>query len=53
MRPAYELIEDDGDTEAPEKPPELSEDEKIDLIKDNFDATEVVPDDEARESEAG
>ena len=53
LRPAYELIEDDGDAEAPEKPPELSEDEKIDLIKDNFDATEVVPDDEARESEAG
>jgi DNA polymerase III gamma/tau subunit len=53
MRPVYELIEEDGDAEAPEKPPELSEDEKIDLIKDNFDATEVVPDDEARESEAG
>ena len=53
MRPVYELIEEDGDAEVPEKPPELSEDEKIDLIKDNFDATEVVPDDEARESEAG
>ena len=26
--------------------------EKVDLIKDNFDATEVVPDEE-RESEAG
>jgi DNA polymerase-3 subunit gamma/tau len=53
MRPAYELIEDDGATEAPEESAELSEDEKIDLIKDNFDATEVVPDDEPRESEAG
>ena len=53
MRPAYELIEEDEDAEAPEKRPELSEDEKIDLIKDNFDATEVVPDDEPRESEAG
>ena len=39
--------------EAPEKPAELSEEEKIALIKDNFDATEVVPDDDARESEAG
>jgi hypothetical protein len=30
----------------------MSEDEMIDLIKDNFDAREVGPDD-ARESEAG
>ncbi len=52
MRPAYELIEADEQAEAPEKPTELSEEEKIDLIKDNFDATEVVSDD-ARESEAG
>ena len=30
----------------------MSEDDLIDLIKDNFDASEVAPDD-ARESEAG
>ena len=30
----------------------MTEDEMIDLLKDNFDASEVVPDD-ARESEAG
>jgi DNA polymerase-3 subunit gamma/tau len=53
LRPGYELIEDDVSADAPEESPELSEEEKIDLIKDNFDATEVVPDDDARESEAG
>jgi DNA polymerase-3 subunit gamma/tau len=53
LRPAYELIEeDDSPAAAPDESAELSEEEKIDLIKDNFDATEVVPDD-ARESEAG
>jgi DNA polymerase III subunit gamma/tau len=52
MRPAYELIEGDEPAAAPEQTAELSEEEKIDLIKDNFDATEVVPDEE-RESEAG
>jgi DNA polymerase III subunit gamma/tau len=52
MRPAYELVEEDGSTATPETTGELSEEEKIDLIKDNFDATEVVPDEE-RESEAG
>jgi DNA polymerase-3 subunit gamma/tau len=53
MRPAYELIEGSEPAAAPEAETQLSEDEKIDLIKDNFDATEVVPDDDARESEAG
>ncbi len=52
LRPVYELVEEDGPAEAPEESAELSEEEKIDLIKDNFDATEVVPDD-TRESEAG
>jgi DNA polymerase III gamma/tau subunit len=52
MRPAYELIEEDTEDAGPERPSELSDEEKIDLIKDNFDATEVVPDEE-RESEAG
>jgi DNA polymerase-3 subunit gamma/tau len=53
MRPAYELIDGDEPAATPEIENELSEDEKIDLIKDNFDATEVVPDDDERESEAG
>jgi DNA polymerase-3 subunit gamma/tau len=53
LRPAYELIEeDDSPAAAPDESAELSEEDMIDLIKDNFDATEVVPDD-ARESEAG
>jgi hypothetical protein len=52
LRPIYELVED-GAPETAEPSAELSEEEKIDLIKDNFDATEVVPDDDARESEAG
>jgi DNA polymerase III subunit gamma/tau len=53
MRPAYELIEADPSDAAPEEgSTEMSEDEMIDLIKDNFDASEVASDD-ARESEAG
>jgi DNA polymerase-3 subunit gamma/tau len=53
MRPAYELI--DGENQATadaEDSTEMSEDDLIDLIKDNFDASEVPPD-EPRESEAG
>jgi DNA polymerase-3 subunit gamma/tau len=53
MRPAYELI--DGENQATagaEDSTEMSEDDLIDLIKDNFDASEVAPD-EPRESEAG
>ncbi|MGA9634378.1 MAG: hypothetical protein WBQ41_03970, partial [Solirubrobacterales bacterium] len=52
LRPVYELIEEDVTEVAPQASAELSEEEKIDLIKENFDATEVVPDD-TRESEAG
>jgi DNA polymerase III subunit gamma/tau len=52
LRPAYELIESQNESADQEKSPELSDEEKVDLIKDNFDASEVVPDD-ARESEAG
>jgi DNA polymerase III subunit gamma/tau len=52
LRPAYELIESDEQEAAPPASTEMSEDEMIDLIKDNFDASEVAPDD-ARESEAG
>jgi DNA polymerase III subunit gamma/tau len=53
MRPAYELI--DGENQATadaEDSTEMSEDDLIDMIKDNFDASEVAPD-EPRESEAG
>jgi DNA polymerase-3 subunit gamma/tau len=53
LRPVYELVEEDAPASTPEESADLSEDEKVDLIKDNFDATEVVPDDDARESEAG
>jgi hypothetical protein len=52
MRPAYELIEEDVPAAAPEESTEMTEEEMVDLIKDNFDASEVVSDD-ARESEAG
>jgi hypothetical protein len=52
MRPVYEVIEEENQPSAPEASAEVSEEDMIDLIKDNFDATEVVSDD-ARESEAG
>jgi DNA polymerase-3 subunit gamma/tau len=52
LRPAYELIESDEQDAAPAESNEMNEEDMIDLIKDNFDATEVVSDD-ARESEAG
>jgi DNA polymerase-3 subunit gamma/tau len=52
LRPAYELT-DEENAEAPaEEATAMSEEEMIDLIKDKFDASEVVPED-ARESEAG
>jgi hypothetical protein len=52
LRPAYELIDDQDEIPAPEASAAMDEEDLIDLIKDNFDASEVVPDD-ARESEAG
>ncbi len=53
MRPAYELIDEENQATADaEDSPEMSDDDLIDLIKDNFDASEVPPD-EPRESEAG
>jgi DNA polymerase III subunit gamma/tau len=51
VRPIYELIDDHKQDAASEKG-ELSEEEIVDLVKDSFDASEVVRDD-ARESEAG
>jgi DNA polymerase III subunit gamma/tau len=52
IRPAYELIEDDSQAVDSSESAEMGEEDLIDLIKDNFDASEV-PTDEARESEAG
>ena len=52
LRPVYELIDEPGEGAAPEKAPEMSEDELVDLVKDSFDASEVAPED-ARESGAG
>ncbi|HEY1238672.1 MAG TPA: hypothetical protein VGE91_10050, partial [Solirubrobacterales bacterium] len=52
LRPVYELLESPGEDADKEKATEMSEDELVDMVKDNFDATEVVSDD-ARESEAG
>ena len=48
MRPVYEVVE--GDESAPateERAAEMSEDDLIDMIKDNFDASEVAPESEA------
>jgi DNA polymerase-3 subunit gamma/tau len=51
LRPAYELTED-GSGEVGEDLTEMSDDDLIEMIKTNFDAREIDPD-EARESEAG
>jgi DNA polymerase III subunit gamma/tau len=51
LRPAYELIEEDVPASAGEGNRAIDEEDLLEMIKDNFDATEV-PDD-ARESEAG
>jgi DNA polymerase III subunit gamma/tau len=46
LRPVYELIDGQSDEAAPEASADLSEDELVDLVKDSFDASEVVPDEE-------
>jgi DNA polymerase III subunit gamma/tau len=46
LRPAYELIENQNESDATERSAEMSEEELIDLVKDSFDASEVVPDEE-------
>ena len=57
LRPAYELIDGQGEGAAPEESAEISEDELVDLVKDSFDANEVVPSeiipDDARERGTG
>jgi DNA polymerase III subunit gamma/tau len=52
LRPAYELIEEDAPTPDAGPAAEVDEEELIEMIKDNFDASEV-PAEDARESEAG
>jgi DNA polymerase-3 subunit gamma/tau len=52
LRPTYELIDGQNGEAAPEEVDEMSEEEFVDLVKDSFDANEVVPE-EARESGAG
>jgi DNA polymerase III subunit gamma/tau len=52
LRPVYELLDDPGESAQPEGSAELSDEELVDLVKDSFDASEVVPDD-ARESGTG
>jgi hypothetical protein len=52
LRPAYELIDDGAPAAAGEGDSSLEEEDLVEMIKDNFDATEVAADD-SRESEAG
>ena len=51
LRPAYELTEEESG-EVGEDLTKMSDDDLIEMIKTNFDAREIDPD-EARESEAG
>jgi DNA polymerase-3 subunit gamma/tau len=44
LRPAYEVIDGPADA-VPEESAEMSEEELVNLVKDSFDASEVVPDD--------
>jgi DNA polymerase-3 subunit gamma/tau len=52
LRPVYELIDGQNAEAPPEKSAEMSEEELVDLVKDSFDASEVVPD-ETRERGTG
>ena len=45
LRPVYELIDGPGE-DASEESAEISEEDLVDLVKDSFDASEVVPDGE-------
>jgi DNA polymerase III subunit gamma/tau len=45
LRPVYELIDGPGE-DASEDSAEISEEDLVDLVKDSFDASEVVPDGE-------
>ena len=52
LRPAYELGEPGTGEEGSEESGAMNDEDLIDLIKDNFDASEVAPGD-SQESEAG
>jgi DNA polymerase-3 subunit gamma/tau len=52
LRPSYELIDEDASSAEAEGETAIDEEDLIEMIKDNFDASEVAPGD-ARESEAG
>jgi DNA polymerase III subunit gamma/tau len=52
LRPTYEVIEGQNEEGAPTAAEEMSEEELIEMVKENFDASEVVSDDE-RESGTG
>ena len=45
LRPVYELTDGPGEA-ASEESAEISEEDLVDLVKDSFDASEVVPDGE-------
>jgi DNA polymerase III subunit gamma/tau len=46
LRPAYEVIDDQGENATHEGSAEMSEEELVDLVKDSFDAREVLPEEE-------
>jgi DNA polymerase III subunit gamma/tau len=52
LRPVYEVTDGQNAEAPPEKPEGMSEEEFVDLVKDSFDASEVVPD-KTRESGTG
>jgi DNA polymerase-3 subunit gamma/tau len=52
LRPVYELIDGQNEDADEEQPSEMSDDELVEMVKDSFDADEVVPD-ETRESGTG
>jgi DNA polymerase III subunit gamma/tau len=52
LRPAYELIDAEDDGAGTEESKEMSEEELVEMVKDSFDASEVLPDEE-RESGTG
>ncbi|HET9120769.1 MAG TPA: DNA polymerase III subunit gamma/tau [Solirubrobacterales bacterium] len=52
LRPVYEVTDGQNAEAPPEKPEGMSEEEFVDLVKDSFDASEVVPD-KTRETGTG
>jgi DNA polymerase-3 subunit gamma/tau len=52
LRPVYELIDGQNEPADEERKPDMSEEELVEMVKDSFDADEVVSD-ESRESGTG